>query len=172
MVLSLKSVYTNRPCFWCLILYKMETQARSPLSKMHCMRMENGVVQLLSLRWKMQRKVIGYIPNPFERLIQYSKMENEVSKKKSPKRHDSSCVAVNITLQTLLLFDYFTGVQGDLSLQIIFSKILKAQPKCFPQQSAICCFNSPCSIERFSKSVSSVSALQHRIHSSFNFMDS
>lgn len=29
-------------------------------------------------------------------------MGNEVSKKHPPKRHDSSCVAVNITLQALL----------------------------------------------------------------------
>lgn len=128
------------------------------LSKMHCMRMENGVVQLLSQK-KNAEKSNWLHPKPFwetDPVFQNGKWS--FKKIKPPKSHDSSCVAVNITLQTLLLFDYFTGVQGDLSLQIIL-KTLNAQPKCFPQQSAICCFNFPCSIERFSKSVSSVSAL-------------
>lgn len=132
MVIILKSVFTNRPCFRCLIFYKLKRHRRIP----HCVR-------YILWEWKMELyktyvsdekcrgKLIGHISNSFERLIQSFKMENEVSEKYPPKRHDSSCVAVNTIPWTLLfisLFHWSPGVPIPISTNGSLKNSVKPSP--------------------------------------------
>lgn len=108
-----------------------ETQANSPLCKIHFVRGKMELYRTYVSDDKCRGKLIGHISNSFERLIQSFKMENQVSEKYPPKRHDSSCVAVNIIPWTLLfisLFHWSPGVPIPISTNGSLKNSVKPSP--------------------------------------------